>query len=219
MAGTSFSTVYRRAITEFKDPTLKKLFDNNLIMFNQVMFNFFENAISLFTNPAQVQLKLSDRIDPILYENSFTGDGIQTIFSLVQFPSEELVEDCVFEYLVNSIPASASYDKTSNSVTFSVAPELNSSIVINIYFVGYFNVNLFDNEIYILSQFIISAWSEYIQNDKLDIIRLLGDTDFKLTSVASSTTAKSSWNIVNREVATKRMNKYAWDAKFGGIYK
>lgn len=60
----------------------------------------------------------------------------------------------------------------------------------------------------------MACWSEYIMNDKLDIIRLLGDTDFKLTANGTTTTSKFNWNIVNRETVTKRMNHYAWMQNF-----
>lgn len=64
MAGTSYFTIYKRAITEFKDPTLKNLLDNDTVMFSQVMYNFLENAISLFTNPIPAQKRVNDRVPP-----------------------------------------------------------------------------------------------------------------------------------------------------------
>ena len=63
------------------------------------------------------------------------------------------------------------------------------------------------------------CWAEYVENNKLDIDRLLGDTDFSLTSNSTTTQAKTSWYVVNRETASKRMNKYAWDSAILGTYK
>lgn len=216
--GTSYTEVYKRAITEFKDPAIKNLFDNETIMFCQVMYNFLENAISLFTSPKAAQLRVSNRISPQLYSNLFTGNGTQTQFVLVEYPTDNQLNDCIFSYKVNDISVTGTYDSVSHTVSLSAPPALNDSIEISIYYVGNWNIDLYDMEKYILSQYILSCWSEYIQNDKLDIVRLLGDTDFKLTAVSSTTTAKSNWNIVNRETATKRMNKYAWDAVYMRIY-
>ena len=102
---------------------------------------------------------------------------------------------------------------------FNTFPPESSNIIISIYYIGKWNVVLYDEEAYILSQFIVACWSEFINNDKLDIIRLLGDTDFKLSSNGTTTQAKTSWNIVNREVVDKRMNKYAWDCVSSKRYR
>lgn len=218
MLGTSYFNIYKRAITEFKDPTLKNLLENDTIMFSQVMYNFLENAISLFTNPIPAQKRVNNRIAPQLYENSFTGDGTAATFVLQNSPSILYKDDCLFKYEIDGEPISGEYNWENNTVTLPVPPFQDSQINITIYYIGNWYIELYSQEEYILSQFIISSWSEYIQNDKLDIIRLLGDTDFKLTAVSTTTTAKSNWNIVNRETATKRMNKYAWDSQIQRIY-
>ena len=219
LLGTSYFDVYKKAITEFKDPALKNLFDNDTVMFSQVMYNFLENAISLFTNPIGAQKRINDRVPPALFENTFTSDGTTATFVLTNLPDSSLYDDCLFEYRVDDALVSGSFDIETNSATLDQIPYVGSNVVITVYYVGNWNVELYPMEEYILSEFIISSWSEYIQNDKLDIIRLLGDTDFKLSSVSTTTTSKSNWNIVNRETAVKRMNKYAWDSQIQRIYQ
>lgn len=235
MAGTSYFTIYKRAITEFKDPTLKNLLDNDTVMFSQVMYNFLENAISLFTNPIPAQKRVNDRVPPKFYTQTFKGDGSTNQFTLTDAPEASLIDDCLFEYTVDGNKVDGTYSaipggvvgeaivgsthtEGTPTVTLEPTPCVGSEIVINIYYVGNWNVNLYPMEEYILAEFIMAAWSEYIQNDKLDIVRLLGDTDFKLTSVSSATTSKSSWYVVNRETVTKRMTKYAWDAAIQRLY-
>lgn len=219
MTGTSYSKIYKRAITEFKDPTLKNLLENNTIMFSKVMYNFLENAISMFTNPIPVQIRLAKRQSPKDYYNYFLGDGVKATFTLTDYPDEEYIEDCIFEYKVDNNNVSGTYNPQDNSVTLDLTPPEGISIEVDIYYVGNWDIELYPMEEYILAEFIVAAWSEYIQNDKLDIIRLLGDTDFKLSSVANTTTSKYNWNIVNRETATKKMNKFAWDAQIQRLYK
>lgn len=219
MSGTSFFKIYKRAITEFKDPTIKSLFEKDVVMFSQVMYNFLENAISSFTNPLAVQKKLSNRKDPILKTYNFIGDGSSKNFTLSPPIEESLVENSITVSYVNNEIVESVFSEDLSSVEFKEAPAINDKIEIEVYFVGEWNENIFPMEEYILSQFIMACWSQYIQNDKLDIIRLLGDTDFKLTSVSSATTAKSNWNIVNRENVCKAMNKYAWDAGIQRLYK
>ena len=63
------------------------------------------------------------------------------------------------------------------------------------------------------------CWSEYVNNNRLDIDRLLGDGDFKLPSNATTTNAKVNWFLVNRERVTKHMSKYAWAAAIKKVYK
>ena len=235
MAGTSYFTVYKRAITEFKDPTLKNLLENDTVMFSQVMYNFLENAISLFTNPIPAQKRVNDRVPPKFYSQTFIGDGSNKQFTLTDAPDASLIDDCLFEYTVDGNKVKGVYTDVAGgevgkaivgkshtkgipTVMLDPAPFDGAEVIVNIYYVGNWNVNLYPMEEYILSEFIMAAWSEYIQNDKLDIVRLLGDTDFKLTSVSSATTSKSSWYIVNRETVTKRMTKYAWDAAIQRLY-
>lgn len=218
--GTPYLAVYTRAITELKDPHIKALFNNDEVLFNQVMYNFLENAISLFTNPIKVVARLQKRKDPYILTSSFTGDGVTDKFILEDKPdSSDDIDNFVYKFMVNNEPVQGEYDYMSNSVKLTNIPPINSSVEIYVYYTGEFEIDLFEQEIYVLSQLLVSCWSEYVANDKLDITRLLGDTDFKLTSNATTTTAKVGWNIVNRETAIKRMSKFAWDAQMMRLYR
>lgn len=219
MAGTSFLDIYTRAIAEFQDPALKSLYSQNLILFCQVMNNFMQNAISLFTNPLPVKNRLSGYSSSYELTDNLTGNGVDTTFPLTISIPEENVDSVIFMATVDGTSTNVSYIQESNSVEFETAPADSSSIVVSCYYPGEFAVELYEEEKYILSQWVLVCWSEYIENNRLDIDRLLGDTDFKLTSNSTTTQAKTSWYIVNRETVGKRMAKYAWDAAILGIYK
>lgn len=218
--GTPYLAIYTRAITELKDPHIKALFNNDEVLFNQVMYNFLENAISLFTNPIKVVGRLQKKKDPYILYSSFTGDGVTGEFGLNEKPdSPSDLNNFVYKFIVNNQLVNGDYEYMSNTVKLDNIPPLDSSIELFVYYTGEFELDLFEQEIYVLSQLLVSCWSEYVANDKLDITRLLGDTDFKLTSNAATTTAKVGWNIVNRETAIKRMNKFAWDAQMMRLYR
>lgn len=219
MAGTSFLEIYTRAITEFQDPQLKALYSKNIVLFTQVMNNFMTNAISLFTNPLPVRIRLSKVSQPYEYTENFVGDGITTEYPIKADLSMYNTDELLFSANVNGSTTAIEYSKESNSVIFFTPPEINSVIVITAYFPGSFDVALYEEEKYILSQWVMVCWAEYVENNKLDIDRLLGDTDFSLTSNSTTTQAKTSWYVVNRETASKRMNKYAWDSAILGTYK
>lgn len=211
MSGTSYYTIYKKAVTEFKDPTLNKLLEQQSVLFFEVMYNFLENAIPLFTNPTISRKKIRNNIQPQNFVNEFIGDGITSQYLIQNHPQSKDMDNTIIEITVNDEPASAQYDELTNTVLFNDIPSEGSNIKVQLYYVGSFVETLNYDEEYILSQFIVACWSEYIANDKLDIIRLLGDTDFKLTQNSTTTQAKTQWNIVNKETVIKRMNKYAWD--------
>ena len=215
MTGTQYYDIYKRAITEFKDPSLKKMFSENQIMFFEVMYNFLENAIPLFTNPAKTKKKLKDRAEPELFENEIVGNGSDSEFTITNFPDQSLNENTIYNVSIDGIQSQCEYDEQEHKIQFVTPPPNQQKINFDLYTIGYFSNELIDDEEYILQQFIVACWQEYVNNDKLDIIRLLGDTDFKLTSNANTTTQKVGWNIVNKETVIKRMNKFAWDVQWG----
>lgn len=220
MIGTSYFTVYKRAVSEFKDPTLKKMLVEQPILFCESMYNFLENSISQFINPKEAYKRVNNRDVPYTTQNQFVGDGTQSQFELSEYPPDELDENCLMECYINGVPIyDYVYDIVTHTIILDKPLQDGETLECIIYYIGNWRDILFNDEIYILSQFIMSCWSEYVSNDKLDIMRLLGDTDFKLTSNATTTTAKTSWCIVNRETVCKKMNKYAWNCKMSGVYK
>lgn len=218
MAGTSYFRIYNRAVTEFKDPTLKGLLTSDTILFSQSMYNFLENAISMFTAPSGAVVRLNNREEPTLDTETFEVAVATDTFVLTNPPTPELIDDYILQYLVDGVEVSGTYDTATSTVTLDEELSITSTLVVNIYYIGNFNVTLYDMEEYILSQFIVAAWSNYIMNNKLDIDRLLGDTDFKLPSNATTTNSKVNWNILTVEKVLKKMNKYSWDSRFNGTY-
>lgn len=216
---TSFLEIYNMAIAELKDPQLKATLAQNPVMFCKVMYNFFVNAISLFTNPLAVADRLSKRDEPIYHSDTFTGDGNTTTFTFSVLPEADKIDNVVCCYEAGDEYVSGDYDQTTGTVTFQQPPDYGVPVVIGWYYIGQFDIQLLEKEKYILSEWVMVCWSEYVNNNRLDIDRLLGDGDFKLPSNATTTNAKVNWFVVNRETVTKHMSKYAWDAAIKKVYK
>ena len=216
---TSFLEIYNMAIAELKDPQLKATLAQNPIMFCKVMYNFFVNAVSLFTNPLAVADRLSKRDEPIYHSDTFTGDGNTVTFTFSVLPDADKIDNVVYCYEVGDEYVSGDYDQTTGTVTFQQPPDYGVPVVIGWYYIGQFDIQLLEKEKYILSEWVMVCWSEYVNNNRLDIDRLLGDGDFKLPSNATTTNAKVNWFVVNRETVTKHMSKYAWDAAIKKVYK
>ena len=216
---TSFLEIYNMAIAELKDPQLKATLAQNPVMFCKVMYNFFVNAISLFTNPLAVADRLSKRDEPIYHSDTFTGDGNTTTFTFSVLPEADKIDNVVYCYEAGNEYVHGDYDQTTGTVTFQQPPDYGVQVVIGWYYIGQFDIQLLEKEKYILSEWVMVCWSEYVNNNRLDIDRLLGDGDFKLPSNATTTNAKVNWFVVNRETVTKHMSKYAWDAAIKKVYK
>ena len=216
---TSFLEIYNMAIAELKDPQLKATLAQNPIMFCKVMYNFFVNAISLFTNPLAVADRLSKRDEPVYHSDTFTGDGNAVTFTFSVLPDADKIDNVVYCYEAGDEYVSGDYDQTTGTVTFQQPPDYGVPVVIGWYYIGQFDIQLLEKEKYILSEWVMVCWSEYVNNNRLDIDRLLGDGDFKLPSNATTTNAKVNWLVVNRETVTKHMSKYAWDAAIKKVYK
>lgn len=216
---TSFLEIYNMAIAELKDPQLKATLAQNPIMFCKVMYNFFVNAVSLFTNPLAVADRLSKRDEPIYHSDTFTGDGNTVTFTFSVLPDADKIDNVVYCYEAGDEYVPCDYDQTTGTVTFQQPPDYGVPVVIGWYYIGQFDIQLLEKEKYILSEWVMVCWSEYVNNNRLDIDRLLGDGDFKLPSNATTTNAKVNWFVVNRETVTKHMSKYAWDAAIKKVYQ
>ena len=216
---TSFLEIYNMAIAELKDPQLKATLAQNPVMFCKVMYNFFVNAISLFTNPLAVADRLSKRDEPVYHSDTFTGDGNAVTFTFSVLPDADKIDNVVYYYEAGDEYVSGDYDQTTGTVTFQQPPDYGVPVVIGWYYIGQFDIQLLEKEKYILSEWVMVCWSEYVNNNRLDIDRLLGDGDFKLPSNATTTNAKENWFVVNREKVTKQMSKDDWDEAIKKVYK
>lgn len=207
---TSFIEIYDRAITEFDDPNITKVYNLSQISFFQVMYNYLINAIPAFNNPQSVRAILASRTDPSGYTEIFNGDGITTTFTLSTTP----LANSYFEYQINNVVVVGNYDSITNQITFPSPIPSGHTGSVQWYFAGEFTNTLDDTMKSILAKLLVLHWAEKEKNFLLDIRRLLNDTDFKLNDNSSTTRSKIQWYENIRENAEKLMNQYSWILKF-----
>lgn len=212
---TSFIQIYTQSINKIEDPRLTKKFQESIIDFCGIMYNFLMDAIPNFTTPSFVVGKLENITQPILQNNSYTCDGEKKDFILPY----EIKNDGIFEVDVNGnnkIGYTINYE--TNSIILDIIPEKNSILTVKYYEDGFFNENLNEEEIGILSDILIYCWATKEENYLLDIRRLLQDTDFKLHNAAQSISSKIGWINNLRETWQKRMNNYAWNQRYDNLF-
>lgn len=205
---TPYTNIYTRAISELEDPAISSAYVTSPLSFFKIMYNYFNNAIPLFTIPKSVQLKLIDATKPSGKTELFSGNGIITVFPLTSTPTV----NAYFNYLVNGVSVIGTYNTVGNSVTITPAPPIGTEDVsIEWYDTGNFNQTLLAREERILSFLLVQCWSEKEKNFLLDIRRLLSDTDFKLSAESTTMREKGNWYNSIRENAESEMKKYSWD--------
>lgn len=212
---TSFINIYTEAINRIEDPRLTKRFQESVIGFCDIMYNFLVDAIPNFTTPSFVISKLSNITNPIHYNQSYICNGVDTVF-LVQYP---IKNTGIIEVDVdgnNKVGFTVNYQ--TSTVILDIAPIKNATLNIKYYEDGFFNEDLSGEEIGILSDILIYCWATKEENYLLDIRRLLQDTDFKLHNAAQSISGKIGWINNLRETWQKRMNNYAWNQRYDNSF-
>lgn len=212
---TSFITIYTQAINKIEDPRLTKKFEESIIGFCNIMYNFLVDAIPNFTTPSFITSKLSDITNPVYYEQQETCNGVDVVF-IIKYP---INDTGIIEVDIdgnNKVGFTVNYQ--TSSIILDVAPTQNSTLTIKYYEDGFFNKNLNDEEIGILSDILIYCWATKEENYLLDIRRLLQDTDFKLHNASQSISGKIGWINNLRETWQKRMNNYAWNQRYDNSF-
>lgn len=210
----SFTNIYELAIGLFDDPNITNSYNNSPLQFFKVMYVYLKNGMPRFNNPLTMQSRLALRNNPDGRTEIFTGTGSAT-YSLTTIP----LADSYFNYIVNGVTVSGTYNDITNSVTFSVPIPVGQTGSCEWYFAGEFKVDLAGNELDntaqdILARLLVIQWCLKEKNFLLDIRRLLNDTDFKLGSEANSVRAKGGWYNDMASEVSRKINQYAWGLKY-----
>jgi len=208
---TSFVDIYDLSISQFDSPEITKAYVTNPISFFQIMYNYMNNAIPAFNNPLTMPRLLNDKVAPDGDYEEFTGVGTVQTYALSSTP----LAGSYFNFIVNGqVDSGATFDYSTNSVTYSNAIPNGVEASWEWYYVGQFNQTLDYPTQSILAKLLTAHWAMKEKNFQLDIRRLLNDNDFKMGSEANSIRAKVNWYDEMREEAEKLMNQYAWNMKF-----
>ena len=206
---TEFFGIYSKSVGLFEDPTITNAFKKSPILFSQIMYSYFQNAIPLFNNPIKIQDVLENQNEPSGETEIFEGDGTTT-YTITTIP----VVNSLFQYIVNEVIVDGNYDSINNTITFQTVIPIGQTGSFQWYFPGDF-INTLDNSVQnILARLLVLNWAEKEKNFLLDIRRMLQDTDYKLGSEANSIRSKDNW-VANMNTEAKRlMNKYAWGLQY-----
>ena len=174
-----FSDIYEKAIALFDDPKITVAYQTNIVQFDKLMYTYLQNAISMFSNPASIGVRLSIYNEPVGTMEIFEGD----------------------------IKVEGEIDAENRTVIFpDILPE-GKQYAFEQYYVGEFTDNfnglnsntskgnnLIIGEIKdILARLLVKAWAESERNLLMDIRNVLQDSDFKLTSNANILKSKNNW--------------------------
>lgn len=217
----SFADIYEKAIGLFDDPRITEAYYESSIHFQKLMYTYLQNGISLFNNPVDITMQLSNYIPPLGTLETFEGQEGQTTFVLD--PNFEILEGSSYEFIVDGKRVDGTLNINERSVSF---PEEGSAYSFEQYFPGEFNVDLTvvgsDSTQRmaavsikdILARMLIRAWSEEKRNFLLDIQNILNDTDFKIHPASSALRSKNLWVDQLENETAELTNKLAWMIKF-----
>ena len=217
----SFAEIYEKSIGLFDDPYLTKAYNSSPIHFQKLMYTYLQNGISLFNNPLDISLQLSNFTPPKGTMETFEKDGDKTTFVLdADF---EIIEGSFYEYMVDNKIVKGSFDATERTVTF---PLVGDTYSFEQYYSGEFDVDLSIvggsntqrmaavSVKDILARTLVRAWSEEKRNFLLDIQNILNDTDFKLHPASAALRSKTLWVQQLESETAELSNKLGWLIKF-----
>jgi len=111
-----FSDIYKKSIALFDDPKVTIAYETNKVQFHKLMYTFLQNAISMFTNPVSIGVRLADYYEPVGTMCTFTADGSTKAFVL---PWDfDVLDDSVYSYMENGEFVEGSFNPSTRTVTF-----------------------------------------------------------------------------------------------------
>jgi hypothetical protein len=202
--------IYDYSIASIDDPRITAMYATSPIRFFQKMYTFLLNAIPSYINPIRIIKVLEDRTNPDGVVEDFVGNGVDDTFVLSTTP----LTGSFFEYKINGVSVTATYNSITNAVTFPYIIPTGQTAEAEWYYAGQFNITLDEIVQKVLGQLLVCKWALQERNFLMDVRRLLNDTDFKLNDNASATNSKIKWYDTLREEAEKSMNQHAWDLHY-----
>ena len=217
----SFADIYEKAIGLFDDPRLTEAYNVSTIRFQKLMYTYLQNSISLFNNPLEIAMQLSNYTPPKGTIETFEEAKEDNTFVIDD--NFKLLPGSSYEFIVDNEIVEGTLDETNRSITFSQSGSLYS---FEQYYPGEFEMNLASlgniptqnmalvSIRDILARLLVRSWSEEKRNFLLDIQNILNDTDFKLHPASSTLRSKNMWVEQLENETAELSNKLAWLIKF-----
>lgn len=208
---TTFIDIYARAMTNFDDPRLARMQQNDLYTFCTVMHEWLQSAIARYEPNIDTMSRIAIESRAINDVQLFTGDGVTTQFTITTTPLP--TANSIFKVWVNNSvwKQGFSYDASTGVLTLGSAPSSNSSIRVCWYTDGAFSSAITNVDITMLALGIALSWAIKTSNKLLDIDRSLQDTgDFKQHAPGATQDAKVNWVKHFEELYYRELSKHDW---------
>lgn len=181
---TSNRTLFDYFLNKVDDRDLCSLLTDQDII--EILDLYRKNTTSLYFTI--IKTDISSVKPPEFYRQDFVGDDVETEFTISQWSDGEVEESTEPYCEVDSIILEKDVDYTFdiNTLIFSllVAPALNADVKCGYDFVGEFDNDLTDDELWVIASGMVYAWtsSKYYKSENMK--NRMSSKDFKTFSPA-----------------------------------
>lgn len=152
---TSWKPIFNKFLSLIEDRELHSLLTDEDM--TELLESFLNGSVSLYFKNCRKNLK--DKISPKFFRQSFVGNGVQTEFTISEYPTIYNVDSFTTYCTVNDAIPTYTFDETTRKFTITPTPTLSKTVICGYDFVGQFNDNLDDEEQWILSHGMIIMWN------------------------------------------------------------
>jgi len=128
---------------------------------------------------------LSDATDAVFYRENFTGNGTTTTYAIAQYPATPNVLSVSQFAQVAGIDVTYTFTEATKTFVLSATPTSGAAIVLGYDDVGQFNVDLSEEEMWILAHGMILSWQSAKIRHSSMLKNRLTPKDFKSFSPAN----------------------------------
>jgi len=128
---------------------------------------------------------LTDHEEYDFHTDTFTADGINKVYTLTKYPSTPNASAITYVCTVNGESVSYTFDSNTLTFTLDTLPTLDDEVICGYNFVGQFNEDLSQQEIWILAHGMLISWfSKFLYNHQ-NLKNKISTKDYNVFSSAN----------------------------------
>ena len=171
---TSYKQVFDRFLKLIDDRTLCELLNDEDM--TDLLESFLNGAQSIYFKNCKKNLK--DKENPEFYSEEFTGDGTTNEFTISQYPINPNEESLKLYCKVNDEDVDFTFDSDTLQFTTNDIPETDDNVICGYDFIGQFNDDVDDEELWIIAHGMIIMWNSSKLNSVNKLKERLTTKDF-----------------------------------------